>query len=504
VSRRQLLKYLGVGAGTISLSPILAACTSSGSKKARSQAGPGGAGRGGTLSIAARQTPVGLDHDFYFAEEDHQIRMSIYENLMAFSTTTQSDGLVVPVYDVAKMQGRLAESWEVSTDNRTLTVHLRKGVMSHAGNELTAEDVQYTWDRGWKVNGSSAFYAQVIFGFKKPDWHVADKYTWEITTPQPSAVLTMMMMNNDLNILDAAEVKKHATSSDPWAKQWLASGDAGHGAYALQQWRPGSQVVLKAFPDYYRGSSTFDQVVYKQVPEGSNRAALVQSGSVNIAENVPYLNLSKVKDSQQVRLWQTTGNRLFRFEMNNARPPLNDVRVRQALLYATPQDDILRSLFFGFATAEKSPVPSTYPGYDGSFWDYPHDPTKAKQLLDAGSMSPAILPSWMRIVASKTADSVTIRPPTTAIEVSGVGPGLPLEDTISGTPAMGLPVSATRRATVGRWGVNTCHRWSPTNRPRRGWSMSRGFPRPPTGSSPKCHGTPLRPGKARRRQLPWG
>jgi len=368
------------------LSPILAACTSSGSKKARSQAGAGGAGRGGTLSIAARQTPVGLDHDFYFAEEDHQIRMSIYENLMAFSTTTQSDGLVVPVYDVAKMQGRLAESWEVSTDNRTLTVHLRKGVMSHAGNELTAEDVQYTWDRGWKVNGSSAFYAQVIFGFKKPDWHVADKYTWEITTPQPSAVLTMMMMNNDLNILDAAEVKKHATSSDPWAKQWLASGDAGHGAYALQQWRPGSQVVLKAFPDYYRGSSTFDQVVYKQVPEGSNRAALVQSGSVNIAENVPYLNLSKVKDSQQVRLWQTTGNRLFRFEMNNARPPLNDVRVRQALLYATPQDDILRSLFFGFATAEKSPVPSTYPGYDGSFWDYPHDPTKAKQLLSGAGV----------------------------------------------------------------------------------------------------------------------
>src|SRR5205823_14244696 len=106
------------------------------------------------------------------------------------------------------------------------------------------------------------------------------------------------------------------------------------------------QVVLSAFDDYYRGRATFDGVVYKQVPEGSNRAALVQSGSVDIAENVPYLNLNQLKGSDQVRLWQTTGNRLFRFEVSNAKPPLSDPRVRKALLYATPQDDILKSLFF--------------------------------------------------------------------------------------------------------------------------------------------------------------
>jgi peptide/nickel transport system substrate-binding protein len=389
VSRRQLLKYMGIGAGSISLAPILAACTSGDTEQGTpstsvsGSAAPGGSG--GTLATAARTTPGGLDHDFFFAEEDHQIRMLVYENLMALGTTTDETGLVVPVYDESKLVGRLAESWELSDDSRTLTITLRQGVMSHAGNELTADDVQYSWDRGWEVNGSSAFYAQVIMGFKEPGWKVLDKNTWRITTPKPNAVLTMMMMNNDLNILDATEVKKHATSDDKWALKWLASGDAGHGSYSLKEWSPGNQVVLDAFPDYYRGAPYFSQFVYKQVPEGANRAALVESGSVDIAENVPYVNLNSLKGSNSVKLWQTISNRLFRFEVNNERPPLNDVRVRQALLYATQQDQILSSIFFGFGQPERSPVPSIYENYDGSFWNYGYDVTKAKQLLaDAG------------------------------------------------------------------------------------------------------------------------
>src|SRR5205085_1076721 len=170
VTRRQLLKFLGAGAGAVAISPVLAACTNNDSSETNPSPGASGAGTGGTLTTAARTTPAGLDHDFYFAEEDHQIRMLVYENLMALGTTTDSSGLVVPVYDESKLVGRLAESWELSSDKRTLTVHLRKGVMSHAGNELTADDVQYTWDRGWEVNGSSAFYAQVIMGFKQPGW----------------------------------------------------------------------------------------------------------------------------------------------------------------------------------------------------------------------------------------------------------------------------------------------------------------------------------------------
>jgi peptide/nickel transport system substrate-binding protein len=196
-----------------------------------------------------------------------------------------------------------------------------------------------------------------------------------------------MMMNNDLNVLDSKEVKAHATADDPYAKKWLASNGAGHGAYTVQTWDPGNQIVLSRFPDYYGTPGNFDTIVYKAVPEGANRAALVQAGSVDVAENVPYRNLSDMEGDGAVKIWKTVGNRLFRFELNNASPPLDDVRVRQALLYATPVNDLLDSLFFGFASQERSPVPSSYNGYNGDYWNYEQDPDKARDLLSQAGLA---------------------------------------------------------------------------------------------------------------------
>lgn len=334
-----------------------------------------------TLVVAARMTPNGIDHDFYFSEEEHQIRAAIYENLMALGTTTDENGLVVPSYEAADLQGRLAESWEVSDDNRVLTVKLREGVMSHAGNELTAEDVQYTWDRSWAVNGAQAFYAQFVLLLKEPSWEVVDKYTWKISTKDPNPLIDILMANNDLNIYDSIEVKKHATDEDPWAIEWMANHDAGHGAYTLDEWSPGNQVVLKAYDNYYRGKAAIGTVVYKAVPEGSNRRALVESGEVDIAENVPFRELKALEESEAVKIWKTEGNRVFRFELSNKTKPFSDVRVRKALLYATPTEDILSTVFFGYAKPLLGPVPSNYPMADTTTWNYTHDPEKAKELL---------------------------------------------------------------------------------------------------------------------------
>ena len=334
-----------------------------------------------TLVVAARMTPGGIDHDFYYSEEEHQIRGAIYENLFALGTEIDENGLRVPIPDASNLEGRLAESWEVSDDNRTLTVKLREGVMSHAGNELTAEDVQWTWDRSWAVDGAQAFYAKFVLLLEKPSWKVVDKYTWQISTKDPNPLIDILMANNDLNIYDSIEVKKHITDEDPNAVEWLANHDAGHGAYTLDEWKPGTQVVLKAFDNYYRGMPSIGTVVYKAVPEGSNRRALVESGEVDVAENVPYKELKALENSDSVKIWKTEGNRVFRFELNNKMKPFDDVRVRQALLYATPVDDILDSVFFGYAKPLKGPVVSSIPMADTTTWDYAFDQAKAKELL---------------------------------------------------------------------------------------------------------------------------
>lgn len=352
-------------------------------------------GQAQTLVVAAQKTPNGVDHDFHVTTEDHKIRAALYDKLLVLGRKTGPDGLIVPSYDHDDLVGRLAESWKVSDDRKTLTVKLRKGVMSHAGNELTAADVQWTWDRSWAVKAVGAFYAKVNLHLTEPMWRVVDRYTWEISTPVVSSLLELLMINNDLDVIDSTEAKKHATAEDPWAKEWLATHDAGFGAYRLTEWVPGEKVVLEAFEGYFRGTPHFKTVIFREVPLAANRLALVSKGQVKIAENLPPRFLKRAEDNEDLKIWKTLGNRRFVLNLNHKMEPTNDARVRQALAYATPITQILKQIFLGYAEPLKSAVPTVYPGYAGEYWKYDYDPEKAKQLLeDAGAVGSELVMSY--------------------------------------------------------------------------------------------------------------
>jgi peptide/nickel transport system substrate-binding protein len=346
------------------------------------------------LVIAAGKIPNGLDHDFNFLREDHQVRMNVFQNLLELEQTANATGVLATSLDANDLVGQLAESWETSEDGRTTTVKLREGVMSHAGNELTADDVQYTWDRSWALDAVGAFYAKFNLLFDEstagapdtpgePGWEVVDKYTWRITTPTSNSLMPLLLINNDLNILDAKKMEEEATADDPWATEFLVSGDAGHGPYALVEWSPGERAVFEAFDDYYRGRPFFDEVIYLAVPEPGNRRLLLENGEADVAEWLEFRDIADLEGSAGTRLWTVADdtNLQFKLELVQAREPFSSIELRQAILYATPIDDIIDSLFFGFATPGKSPVPSSFPDYNGDAWVYDYDPDKARELI---------------------------------------------------------------------------------------------------------------------------
>jgi peptide/nickel transport system substrate-binding protein len=344
-----------------------------------------------TLVVAAQKTPNGIDHDYHFSAEDHQIRAALYEKLLALGRVEGPGGLTLPSYDHSNIVGRLAESWSLSNEGKTLTLKLREGVMSHADNELTADDLQWTWDRSWALDAVGAFYAKFILNLETPTWRVIDKYTWELSTHEVNAMTVLLMINNDLDVLDAAEAKTHATEDDPWAKAWLANNEAGHGAYRLAEWTAGERVVLEAFADYYRGKPVIDTVIYREVPEAANRLALVTEGSAHVAESLPPRFLSRAQETEGLVVWQTIGNRLMRLDVNNQAAPTNDARVRKALNHATPADQIREAVFFGLAEPSRGPMPSQYPGATDEFWAYNYDPEKARALLEEAGATGAEL-----------------------------------------------------------------------------------------------------------------
>src|SRR5262245_23548506 len=120
-SRREFLNgALGLGVGASSLMAL------SGAMPGAAFAQSGGAGS--TLLIAAPSTPSGADLDFHISPGTPDIMGNTLDQLIGYKTVVNSDGLLD--LDLNTIEGRLAESWEISPDGRTVTFHLRKGVLS--------------------------------------------------------------------------------------------------------------------------------------------------------------------------------------------------------------------------------------------------------------------------------------------------------------------------------------------------------------------------------------
>jgi peptide/nickel transport system substrate-binding protein len=342
-----------------------------------------------TLVVAVTSTPDGLDPNVHFSIGANQAEHHLYYPLFAYSQKANETGLNAPDYDTSKWKGVLADSYDLSSDGNTLTIHLRKGVMSVAGNELTAEDMKWTWDRDFAIPGEGQFQIQTVLGITQPSWRVVDKYTFEVKTPKRNAILPYEMAMQKFGIaFDSTVAKQHVTADDPWATNWLATHAAGFGPYYLESYTPGTSVVLTANPNWFQGKPYFDKVELREVPSAANRSLLVQSGAVDVALDIPPRELNNLKKSSNVKIWSTPGNLVTRVGFNLNTKPFDDIRFRQALLYATPVDAILKTVYFGFGTALKSPLPATWPGYDPSFWNYTYDLDKAKELLkDSGQTS---------------------------------------------------------------------------------------------------------------------
>jgi peptide/nickel transport system substrate-binding protein len=333
-----------------------------------------------TLVVAGPRTPESLDQEYPPTEASHEARRNVYERLLAYAPKT-IDGVQVEDFD--KVIGALAERWELSPDKTSITFHLRKGVKSYVGNEMTADDVMWSFNRGWSKDATFRWYMTQILGVNnfEASFKKIDAMTVQVVLPKASPLIERIWVNNDLGILDSTELKKHVTAEDPWASKWLATHSASFSAYQVTKFKSGQEVVYEANPNYYRGAAKIKKVIFREMPTAANRLAAIQTGAVDVAEWLAPRELATLEKNPQVKVWQVFGNYIHRVEMNNAKPPFDKVKVRQAMNYLVPRDEILKAVYFNKARFTKSPVSEIYPAYTDQFFKYTNDVSKAKELL---------------------------------------------------------------------------------------------------------------------------
>ncbi len=284
--------------------------------------------------------------------EAFAVSLSTYDRLVSFGRK-QLNGKWV--FDLDKITGELAESYEVSSDGLKITFHLRKDAKFQDGAPVTADDVKWSLDRA--VTAPVLGKAQLLTGSltSADQFKVIDPLTFEVTLPKPDKLALPNLATVYPIIINSKVAKANATADDPWAISWLKEHTAGSGAYVIESFKPGEQVIMKRNEAWNRGtaekSAFFKRVIVQTVPEPATRANLVERGDADITVDLQASDIQSLESKGTVKVISTPQYNAVTFiSMNNTMPPFNNINVRRAIAYALPYDDMFKAALFGRGT----------------------------------------------------------------------------------------------------------------------------------------------------------
>jgi len=277
----------------------------------------------------------------------------------------------------------LAKSWTVSPDGTTYTFHLQPNAMSGYGNPLVAEDVIWSIERYLSVPTSvTAFLLGLGLITTTSQVTQVDTKTVQIKLPSaPPAYFLPVLGLVWLSIYDSTEVKTHATTSDPYAGTWLTTNIAGHGKYKLESVVTNQSAVLVPNPGFYGAKSKYAKVVQEGVNDQSGRLQLLLTGSAQYAEELTALQLQQVKKNKSDAVTAFTSTRVAFLVLDNKTAPFDTVEVRQGIAMAIPYQEILTSVYKGFALPWKSAFIPWLQGSSDKYWKYNTNPKAAAKAL---------------------------------------------------------------------------------------------------------------------------
>jgi peptide/nickel transport system substrate-binding protein len=328
--------------------------------------------RNETLIVANETGPNMLDVQGVGANRPaYAVAWMSYDRLMTFGKKKLANGAMS--YDFSKLEPELAESWEVAKDGSSVTFKLRKGAAFHDGTPVTAKDVKWSFERALAMGGFPTFQMKAGSVEKPDQFEVVDDQTFRLKFLRRDKMTMPDLAVPVASIYNSELAKRHATPDDPWAANWLKNNTAGGGAYKVQAYRPGQEIIYVRNDQWKNGPlPKLSRVVQREVPSAGNRRALLSRGDIDMTYDMPpkdFAEMSKEKGNIKVASVPAE-NSLFYLGMNVTKPPFNNPKVRQAIAYVLPYDRIMQSAFYGRgvpmygakapATGGEWPTPTTY------------------------------------------------------------------------------------------------------------------------------------------------
>lgn len=261
----------------------------------------------------------------------------------------------------------LAESWQ-QLDDKTMQFKLRKGIKFHNGDDFTAEDVKFSFERMM----NSPRIAFVLPPIERID--IVDDYTVNIVTKTPFGPLLAHLSHPALGM-----VSKKLLTENPEA---LKEKPIGTGSYKFKEWIYGDKLVLEKNEDFYdKNERGLKYIIFKNVVEASNRAIGLETGEIDIATPISSVDEENIKNNPKLQLLTKPSISYTYIGMNMTKAPLNDIRVRKAINYAIDKQAIIDVILNGNGKIATSPIAPGVFGFTDKTKNYEYNVEKAKELM---------------------------------------------------------------------------------------------------------------------------
>lgn len=277
----------------------------------------------------------------------------------------------------SRLQPGLAESW-ARIDDKTIEFKLRKGVKFHNGDELTADDVVFTFTHGRMLGDRPILPAGRQEMNTISHAERVDRYTVRIVSRVPDVMMEQRLAGYASWIVNARDYLTRGYDQ-------VRRRPVGTGPYKIAEFVDGEYIRLAAHDDYFGGKPTAASLTFKAVPETSARIAGLVSGEFDIIVNVPPDQVEVLRGYKDIAVEQVVLDNSHMLVFFMDAPFMQDKKVRQALSLAIDRDLLRRALW-----EDKNYTPNGHqlPSYELYLPDYPgfaFDPAKARKLVAESS-----------------------------------------------------------------------------------------------------------------------
>ncbi len=317
---------------------------------------------GGTLVDAMSGEPSGLIAMMAGESSASAIASNIFNSLLKYDKNLE-------------LTGELAQSWDVSSDQKTITFHLKPNLKWADGMPLTSEDVLFTWKTVTDDKTRSPYGADYKL-VKKAE--APDSKTFKVSYAQPYA--PALDSWSGLHILP-----KHLLKEQDINNTLFSRNPVGSHYYQLDQWKKGESLSLKRNPNATQGQAKIDHLVSRIIPDRASQFLEL------MADNIDSMSLNSIQYARifpsrpdlnaKIAQYKELGNSYTYLGFNLKHKPFDDVRVRQAINYAINKQEIIDGVLLGLGLPVASPYKPGTRWSNPKLQPYPYDPQKAIALL---------------------------------------------------------------------------------------------------------------------------